>query len=75
MYSNIKTITSGAMNPANFGTNFNLAFKPLNLTSSDGSTKSDPQLFDSIVVISIGPTPLFSVCFCGERSKNQNVSA
>lgn len=75
MYSNIKTMTSGAMKPANFGTNFNLAFKPLNLTSSDGSTQSEPQSFDSIVTISTGPTLVLSFCFRGERSKNQNVSA
>lgn len=75
MYSKMKTMTSGAIKPANFGTNLSLAFKPLNLTSNDGNPLFTPQSFASMVAMSTFLTTFFSTGFCGERNKNQNVIA
>lgn len=68
----MKTMTSGAINPANFGTNFNFAFNPVK--SREGNTQSGPQSFDSIVEI-LRAFSCLSTRFGGERSKNQNANA
>lgn len=78
IYSNIKTMTKGAIKVANFGMNFNFAFKPLNLTSSVGdvtAAQSVELLFDSMTAISIFRMVLLFVCFCGVLSSSQNASA
>lgn len=78
IYSNIKTMTKGAINVANFGMNFNFAFKPLNLTSSVGNVtaaQSVELLFDSMTAMSIVRMVLLFVCFCGVLSSSQNASA
>lgn len=56
IYSNIKTMTNGAIKVNNFGMNFSFAFRPLNLIcAGSGVTHSGKQLllFDSITAISI----------------------
>lgn len=72
VYSNIKTITSGAINVNRGGSDFSLALMPLNLSSM---AVVDGHFVQSMVAITISGILISSRFFCGVRSISQNVIA
>lgn len=76
MYSNIKTMTNGAIKVNNFGMNFNFAFRPLNfICAGGGNSGKQLLLFDSITAISIFRMVLLIIFVWGERNRIQNAAA